>query len=86
MANGGTHHKPALTRIRDDVAIQIQNPGEVYEFSLVDFFKKYDMGKFLSAEHGCCKGYIMVYDTLRKKKILEKIGTIDSKIAHAVDI
>lgn len=86
VTNGGTHHKPALSRIRDDVAIELGNPGEKYEFSVVDFFKKYDMGKFLSAEHGCCRGYIMVYDTLRNKKMVEITGAVGSKLVHTVEI
>ena len=86
VTDGGTHHKPALARIRDDVAIQINAPVEASEFSLVDFFKKYDLGKFLSVEHGCCIGYLTLYDTAMKQKVVEKIGAIRSKLEHTVTI
>lgn len=86
VANGGTHHKPALSRIRDDVAIQINNPPEPSDFSLVDFFKKYDLGKMLSVDHGCCIGYLTLYDTAMKEKVVEKIGAIGSKLKHTITI
>lgn len=87
VANGGTHHKPALARIRDDVAIQIkQGVGSEAEFSLVDFFKKYDLGKFLSVEHGCCAGYLTLYDTALKMKVAERTGPVGSRIEHVLTI
>ena len=87
VANGGTHHKPALARIRDDVAVQISQGvvGES-EWSLVDFFKKYDLGKFLSVEHGCCSGYITLYDTALKVKVAEKIGPVSAGIEHTFSV
>ena len=85
--NGGTHKKPALTRLRDDVALEVLTPeSAVDSFSLVNFFKKYDMGKFLSVEHGCCKPYIMVYDTRSGKKLVEKTGKIDGSIRHVINV
>lgn len=81
VTNGGTHKKPALTRIRDDLALEILGSGGE-GFSLKKFFKKYDMGKFLSVEHGCCKPYIMVYDVSSGVKVVERVGKIDGKIKH----
>lgn len=87
VANGGTHHKPALARIRDDIAIQInQGVDSSAEWSLVDFFKKYDMGKFLSVEHGCCSGYITLYDTALKIKVAERTGPISARIEHVFNV
>lgn len=83
--NGGTHNKPALTRLRDDVALEALSPS-ITEFSLVKFFKKYDMGKFLSVQHGCCKPYIMVYDTRLGKKLVEITGKLDGKIKHVINV
>jgi hypothetical protein len=82
--NGGTHKKPALTRIRDDVALEILSEGEGVEaelsFSPVQFFKKYNMGKFLSVEHGASNPYLMIRDTWFQKKVVEKSGRINDKI------
>lgn len=91
LTNGGTHKKPALTRLRDDLALEIldtQNALEILDntFSLVSFFKKYDMGRFLSLEHGCYMPYMMVYDTRSNSKVLEKIGKINSLLKHKVSI
>lgn len=85
VTNGGTHHKPALARIRDDVAIEV-NSGEVGDFSLVAFFKKYDLGKFLSVEHGCCIGYLTLYDTVMRVKVIEKIGSVGAELEHTLTI
>lgn len=89
VTNGGTHKKPALTRIRDDLALEILGgfSGEEFsgeEFSLQKFFKTYDMGKFLSVEHGCCKPYIMVYDVTSGVKVVERVGKLDDKIKHVL--
>lgn len=86
VTNGGTHHKPALARIRDDVAIEIKTPVTADEYSLVGFFRKYDLGRFLSVDHGCCRGYIALYDTVMKQKVAEKIGEIGAKLEHNVTI
>ena len=86
VANGGTHHKPALARIRDDVATEIENPVTADEYSLVGFFRRYDLGRFLSVDHGCCRGYIALYDTVMKQKVAEKIGAIGAKLEHDVAI
>jgi len=88
VTNGGTHHKPALVRVRDDVAIEVTNgeQGSGLEFSLVAFFKKYDLGKLLSVEHGCCIGYLMLYDVVMRKKVIEKIGSVRAKVDHTVTI
>ena len=85
--NGGTHKKPALTRLRDDIALETLSPESATgSFSPTNFFKKYDMGKFLSVEHGCCKPYIMVYDSTSGKKIMEKTGKIDGVFKHVVNV
>lgn len=85
VTNGGTHHKPALARVRDDVAIEVLNgeagkAGQAGDFSLVAFFKKYDLGKLLSVEHGCCTGYLMMYDVVMRKKVMEKIGLVGATV------
>ena len=93
VTNGGTHKKPALTRIRDDLALEVlgnsENPSSNSSsnsgtFSLEKFFKRYDMGKFLSVEHGCCKPYIMVHDVSSGVKVVEKTGKIDGKIKYVL--
>ncbi|CAM9700789.1 unnamed protein product [Ectocarpus sp. 6 AP-2014] len=87
VANGGTHHKPALARIRDDVAIEIETAAaETANFSLVGFFRKYDMGRFLSVDHGCCRGYVLLYDSVTKTKIAEKVGELNSALEHKARI
>lgn len=89
LTNGGTHKKPALTRLRDDVALEVlSNPTkeETSEFSVVNFFKKYDMGKFLSVEHGCCRPYMMVHDVSSGEKFVEKIGKINSNLKHVINL
>ncbi len=82
VANGGTHKKPALSRLRDDLAIQINDKDGEYDFNLVPFFKKYDMGKFLTVDRGCCQPYIYVYDVAGKKKVVERIGAFNSNLTH----
>lgn len=85
--NGGTHKKPALTRLRDDVALEFLSPESARDsFSPLNFFKKYDLGVFLSVEHGCYKPYIMVYDSKSGKKIVEKTGKIDGTVKHVVKV
>ena len=97
LTNGGTHKKPALTRLRDDLALEILGDGNdsnesndssdsSIDFSLVSFFKKYDMGRFLSMEHGCYMPYMMVYDTRSNAKVLEKIGKLNSHLKHTLAI
>lgn len=82
VTNGGTHKKPALTRIRDDLSLEIlggqKNPG----FSLQTFFKTYDMGKFLSVEHGCCKPYLLLMSSGKKR--VEKIGKLYASLKHRI--
>ena len=87
--NGGTHKKPALTRLRDDIALEVLSPQDVSPqdpFSLVAFFTKYDMGKFLSVEHGSYMPYIMVYDTKTAKKVSERIGPMNGTIKQVVNM
>lgn len=90
VTNGGTHKKPALTRLRDDLALEVLGDDDgttnVDIISLVSFFKKYDMGRFLSLEHGCYMPYIMVYDTRSNTKVLEKIGKINSLLKQKISI
>jgi len=85
VTNGGTHHKPALARLRDDVAIEATK-GEAGDFSLVAFFKKYDLGRLLSVEHGCCIGYLMLYDAVMQTKVIEKIGSVGAEVEHTLTI
>ena len=80
VTNGGTHKKPALTRIRDDLAQEIEFSIKKKSFSFANFFKKYDMGKFLSLDHGCGQPYLMLFDVRLGRKKVEKIGAIGSVI------
>lgn len=74
LINGGTYKNPALKRLRDDLALEILNRANSEDFSLVEFFKKYDMGKFLSVNHGCCKPCMMVHDVKTSKKRQRRSG------------
>lgn len=82
VTNGGTHKKPALSRIRDDVALDLigDEKNKIPGFSPSKFFKSYDMGKFLSVDHGCTRPYILVYDVVKKAKVVEKIGPLASTL------
>lgn len=107
VANGGTHKKPALTRIRDDIALEMDNGMDLEtetttqntaggnkdvnikntnEFSLLHFFSKYGMGKFLSLNHGCFQPYLMMFDVRQGVKTMEKIGSIGKRIKTKLEI